>query len=334
MIKARNYFPPVGISGAQWLPSDIAGYIGLPSIGNTYYVDPYAGNDTNNDGESTTSALKTVAAAFAKCVSGNHDVIIISPTGGTGRTTEASAIAWNKRFTHLIGSAAPTMTSPRAGMNFTATGETTTAQLVISENGCIFKNLTIYQGVADSYGGVSLTGNYNYFEGVHFNGISNETAGDSADARSLSFGSSAGDNTFVSCTFGNDAVIRTAANYSVSFPAGANCARNSFKGCFFTMIADADAPRHVQVGNSGIDRFVLFEGCIFTDNNDVTSGITQTDVFTNDSGTNDGGAIIVKDSMNVSSTGWSNTVTGLRILGHSTNATIMTAYATGVNPTA
>ena len=106
-MLARDYMPAVKY-GAKWLQTDIAGLLGLPYVGNVYYVDPFAGDDAANDGTVQNAAFKTVAAAFAKCVSGKHDVVVIAPTGGTGRTVEPAAIAWNKRFTHLIGSCAPT----------------------------------------------------------------------------------------------------------------------------------------------------------------------------------------------------------------------------------
>ncbi len=195
MKKLRDYVPALKY-GAKIMPNDIAGMLGLPTIGSIFYVDPTAGSDTANSGNSQDDALATVAAAYALCTSGKNDVVIIAPTGGSGRTTEPTAITWGKRFTHLIGNGAPTGTNPRSGMNFTATGQTTTPQFVISENGCIFKNITFYQGVADSYGGVSLTGAYNYFEGCHFDGISHDTAGNSANGRDLVM-TGAAENVFV-----------------------------------------------------------------------------------------------------------------------------------------
>ena len=121
MLLARDYIPSVKLGGAKWLPNDIAGMLGLPTIGNIYYVDPYAGSDTANNGSTQNTALATVAAAYALCTAGNHDVVIISATGGTGRTNEPVAIDWAKKFTHLIGSAAPVGVAPRAGLEFAST---------------------------------------------------------------------------------------------------------------------------------------------------------------------------------------------------------------------
>lgn len=258
MIKARNYFPPVGIAGAQWLPSDIAGYIGLPSIGNTYYVDPYAGNDTNNDGESTTSALKTVAAAFAKCTSGNHDVIVISPTGGTGRTVETAAITWNKRFTHLIGSAAPTHSTPRAGMSFSTADAVC---VTVSENGCIFKNVSIQANGAANLGCVLVTGSYNYFEGVHFLGMNHATSAADTGAYCLSL-SAAEENLFVGCTLGGITVARTDANCNLKVIS--NASMNRFMDCDFNVQATNAGVLWVNASTAtAIQGFVDFIGCRF-----------------------------------------------------------------------
>jgi hypothetical protein len=329
-MKARDYIPALKF-GAKIYPEDLAGMLGLPYVGNIFYVDPNAGSDSANSGAAQNDALATVAAAYALCTSGKHDVVVIAPTGGTGRTTEAAAITWAKRFTHLIGSCAPTSFSPRAGMNFTKTGAGTTPQFNITENGCIFKNITLAQSVADSYIMAAMTGDYNYFEGVHFAGMQNTTAGDSDSARSLVM-TSASENTFVNCTFGVDTALRTGTNYNLEFVN--HCARDIFRGCTFTQYVDADAPKHILSVNTTLDRFVLFDGCLFINNNGTTGGSTVTDLMLNELNTNQGGNIIIKDSMLVGFTGWGNYVTGIQIVGHSTNATIMTAYSTGVNPAA
>src|SRR3990167_6122759 len=128
-----------GPGGLKIKPNNLAGMIGLPHVGNIYYIDANSGSDTANSGTSQDDAFATVAQYYNTAVSGNHDVGIIAPSGGTGRTSETTAITWAKRFTHLIGSAAPTAQDARAGIGFGAGGS-----LVISENGCLFKTLTLF----------------------------------------------------------------------------------------------------------------------------------------------------------------------------------------------
>jgi len=248
--------PAVGTYGAKWLPEDLAGMIGLPYVGNVIYVDASAGSDTANSGGSRDDALATVAAAYDDAVSGAHDVIIIAPSGGTGRTAETTAITWAKRFTHLIGSAAPTAQNPRAGLGFSTGGS-----LVISENGCLFKNLT-FTSSADIDETVSVTGDYNSFLGVDFKGTSNATSADSTPWRALNL-DGAEENYFGGCTLGADTMTRGVANTSLEMEGGSK--RNVFDNCRFTMHADtAGTQTHVLVtGTSGLDRWTEFKSCSF-----------------------------------------------------------------------
>ena len=322
MAKARDYIPALKF-GHKIYPEDVAGMLGLPSIGDIYYVDPYAGSDTANSGSSQDQALATVAAAFALCTNGHQDVIIIAPTGGTGRTTEPAAIAWNKRFTHLIGNAAPTGTTPRAGMSFTLASATTTPQLVVSENGCIFKNVVFYQAVATSYGGVQVSGLYNYFEGCHFCGVANATAGDSADGRDLVL--TGGENVFVGCTIGCNTVARSAANANLEVKSGASC--NRFEGCRFQHWADNNGVLHLicSAGNA-INRFMTFDHCAFIGGGSNSGATTASLAMT--TGNAIGGSIIMWDTWLYGSTHWANDYTMLEAFG---NMTIPTAADAGLS---
>lgn len=255
MGLARDYIKALRM-GHKITPNEIAGMLGLPYVGNIIYVDPNAGSDTGNSGGSQKNALATVAAAYDKAVSGKHDVIIIAPTGGTGRTTETSAITWAKRFTHLVGSAAPTVQDVRAGINFGTGGS-----LTISENGCIFKNLTL-TGTVDINVPVTVTGDYNAFIGVDFKGSLNADTGDDAAARCLVL-SGAQENYFGGCTFGQDTVMRGgAANTTVEFASAAS--RNVFEDSRFIAAIDGATVTHVLfTGTSAIDRWIEFKNCSF-----------------------------------------------------------------------
>jgi hypothetical protein len=254
MGKASNYIPALRY-GNKIMPEDIAGIVGLPSVGNIYYVDATSGSDTANSGTSQEEALATVAAAYDKCVSGNHDVVLIAPSGGTGRTSETTAITWAKRFTHLIGNSAPTYQDARAGINFGTGGS-----LSITENGCIFKNIT-FAGTADINVPVTITGDYNAFIGVDFKGSLNATTGDDTAARAL-YINGGQENTFVGCTFGADTYNRSAANATVEF--ASNASRNIFADCRFLEATDATTPVHILfTGAAAIDRWIEFRDCLF-----------------------------------------------------------------------
>lgn len=251
--KLRDFVPALKY-GAKIYPEDIAGMIGLPHIGSIFYVDASAGADTNS-GLTQGDALATVAAAYAKMTDGAHDVTVIAPSGGTGRTAETTAITWGKRFAHLVGNAAPTYQDARAGISFGTGGS-----LSVTENGCIFRNLT-FNGTTDINVPVTVSGHYNSWIGVDFKGSLNGTTGDDTAARAL-YLNGAQENTFIGCTLGADTFARSAANATLEFASSAS--RNIFSDCRFIMHADAETPVHVLLtGTSAIDRWIEFNDCLF-----------------------------------------------------------------------
>src|SRR3990167_219849 len=257
MGSFSSYNAPVKY-GNKIRPEDLAGQLGLPHVGTMYYVDPSGGSDSAG-GRAANDALATVSAAFDLTTSGKHDVIVIAPSGGTGRTTETAVITWNKRFTHLVGAAAPTAQNTRAGMNAPALGAGISF-LDITENGCLFANLTI-AGFNDVDELVEITGDYNRFHNVHFAGLGDTTAADTAAGSCLHL-TGGQENYFTNCTFGLDTITRGAANFTVELESSAS--RNVFEDCRFVMHADATTPVHVKLeGTSAIDRWVEFKNCSF-----------------------------------------------------------------------
>lgn len=328
-MKYRDYAPALKY-GAKIYPEDLAGMIGLPSVGNIWYVDP--GKSVSGGGQNREDAFITVAEAYAACTADQDDVVLITPSSSTGRTSETAAIVWAKRRTHLIGSTSPLMSSPRAGMSFGSA--VVSPCLTISTRSCIFKNITISQ-FNDVNVLVNLTGSYNYYEGVHFQGMGNATTGDDTSGRCVVLNGS-DENVFERCTFGLDTVVRTGANFTVEFAGSKNNSNNTFRGCNFVMIADADAPRHIttNTGGSALNRWALFDHCYFQCNSDVTSGTVQTDALALDAAGDTGGLPIFKDCVHVGHTGWANDVTGMKILGAGNNDTELTDYCKAVNPAA
>ena len=329
--KYRDYAPALK-HGAKIYPEDIAGMIGLASVGDIWYVDP--GKSVSGGGQSREDAFITVAEALAATTADQDDVVLITPSSSTGRTSEAAAIDWNKRRTHLIGATSPLMSSPRAGMSFGSAAAT--PSFTVSQRSCIFKNFTIAQfNDVENNVLVELTASYNYFEGIHFQAFGNAAVGDDAAAIGVHLNGS-DENVFQSCTFGLDTVVRTAANATLTFAGSKNNSNNSFFNCNFVMIADADAPRHIDTntGGSALNRWALFDHCYFQCNSDVTSGTVQTDALALDAAGDTGGLPIFKDCVHVGHTGWANDVTGMKILGAITNDTELTDYCKAVNPAA
>lgn len=322
MTKLANDYVPALKYGAKILPQEIlGGGLGLPYVGNIYYVDPSAGSDSNA-GDAPDNALATVAAAYALCTSGNHDVVLINPTGGTGRTTETTAITWAKRFTHLIGNAAPTMQDARAGISFGTGGS-----LTISENGCLFSTLT-FNGTTDINVPVTISGDYNSFLGCDFKGSLNDTTGDDTAARALVIDGGQ-ENYFANCTFGADTFTRSTTNATVEFATAAS--RNFFDGCEFIMAVDNAGPVHIKfTGTSAIDRWLAFRDCSFYSFS-ANNGTPVTAVMDLSSQTATGHVRMLGSCVSQGATDWEASASG-RIYMQPYTATT-TAIGLAINPT-
>ena len=231
--------------------------------GNIFVLDPTNGDDTN-PGDTFEKPFKTLAAAYAACVSGQNDVIVYVP--GASSITLSAALDWTKSYTHLVGLCAPTMVGQRCRIFQLSTLTAASPLLTISGSGNIFKNLYIFQGVADATSliNVSVTGGRNYFENVHFAG-----GGDTLQA--VDGGASlkldgAEENTFVNCTIGVDTVAAAAGMVGILFDGDAH--RNLFKNCHVRMLAGHTGAAFVEVADAtGIDRDTIFDNCLFTNTN-------------------------------------------------------------------
>lgn len=269
MGKARDYIPALKY-GNKVLPNDLAGMIGLPSVGNVWYVDPTAGSDTANSGTEANDAFATVGHALSAMEADNDDVLIIAATGSTGRTTESAAINWNKRRTHIVGNGPLRKINPRNGIGFPALGATTC--FTVSATNCSFTNISI-ASFADSNVLVDVTASYNTFDHVHFQGMADQTAADDATGRSLVI-TGAGEIIVSNSTIGLDTVTRGAANASLELTG--SCPRNQFINCDFPIFTDSADPVWIKADTGNCyERFLKLQGCNFY-NPDGSSSTTLT----------------------------------------------------------
>ncbi len=244
---------------------------GIPFSKNAkyYFVDPANGSD-GNSGLSPEEALAGIETAEGKCVANQHDTVFY--IGGSSGNNLAAALTWDKNYTHLIGICAPTQVAQRSRIFQTSTVTGASPLLNITATGCIFKNFYIFQGVADATSliNVQVTGGRNYFENVHFAGGGHATQAIDGGA-SLKL-NGADENTFVNCTFGVDTAVAATGLAAVLFDDEAT--RNIFKGCNFTLYAgNAGAIFCEVVDNSGIDRYTIFDNCLFS--NPSATGMSQ-----------------------------------------------------------
>src|SRR3990167_11368108 len=255
MGKASNDIPTLRY-GNKIYPEDIAGMIGLPSVGNIWYVDP--GKSVSGGGTTKADAFITVAEALSAATADNDDVVVIAASSATGRTVETAIIDWSKRRTHLIGNGVARQMTPRNGVGVAASAS---SGFTVSANQCIFQNLT-FAAFSDTDVCVEVTGEYNTFNGVHFQGIAHATPAGETGARSLLL-TGAGENEFNGCTIGLDTVTRTVANASLELTG--SCPRNIFRGCLFPVYTSSADALWVKADTGNCyERFLIFEDCLFT----------------------------------------------------------------------
>lgn len=255
--------------------SDLADGEGAGSLlgrggGTAYYLDPTDGND-NNDGLSPQTAVKTLPVAYALLADGEHDILYY--IAGTSSITLSAAFTWAKSYTHFIGVCAPSPVAQRARIFQLSTLTGASPLITISGSGCVFSNLYIFQGVDDATSliNVSVTGSRNYFENVHFAGGGHATqAVDGGASLKIDGGD---ENMFVGCTLGVDTAA--AGSGMVNLLLDSEAARNVFKDCLFLIYAGNAGAAFVEIAdNTGIDRFTLFQNCMFINSKrtDLTSG--------------------------------------------------------------
>lgn len=278
----------------------LGGIAGMPFTGDYYFVEPQLGKD-GNSGEHPGAAMKTLAAALAKCTSGNNDVIILIGDGTTTHTARLDEnLAWNKDATHLMGITAPTGVSQRARIAATS-GEDFTNLVTVTGDGCMFFNFSTFHGYETDEGQICWTdqGERNYYGNVQFGGFGGILGADNANSRALVIGAAGtgrGEHTFENCVIGLDTRTRGAANASVEL-LGAT-PRNTFRKCIFPAHLDAGTPVFVTVGTGGMDRWALFDECSF-----FAFGTTMTQAFS--AGASAGGNILLQNCGGINMTDWS-----------------------------
>ena len=311
---------------------------GLFTNGNTFFCAPGTGAH-GNDGFTGTSGdqpLATLTASLAKATAGNNDVIYMIASSDTAANTtdyQASTLTWSKDLTHLIGINAGPRLSQRSRISTasTAVGSAVSPLMTVSANGCRFEGIEIFAGAPGSLptqalGGLLVSGERNVFRGCHIAGCGASTM-DAAGQFSLKV--TGQENFFEDCTIGIDTVDRTSATYEMMFSGGAT--RNIFRRCrIVTRVGSGAAAtmNFVNVPVNGIDRYNLFEDCIFiNDPSGIASGTTMTNAFSITGGGTPDGMILLKDCKFVGITNSESAASGK--LGYYANGTgkfVFTAF--------
>jgi hypothetical protein len=254
------------------------------SFGPEYWLDPTRGSN-GNSGQSWKAPWKTLEYAESKLEGGKNETLYYvasattaAPTGGGSGNTLSAALTWDKSYTHLVGVSPLGGTGNRCRI-FGASTLTDASLITVSGTGCIFKNISVFYGVASAAAkyAVTVTGSRNLFDTVRIAGIGNDTQ-DVADAASL-FLNGAAENEFRNSTIGLTTIGRgTATNTEIQVDSSA--ARNLFVGGRIICRADAADHTFVTVADStGAQDWNEFTGVQFM-NTSTNHAITMSSAIT------------------------------------------------------
>jgi len=222
-----------------------------------FLVDTVNGDDDNN-GQSWQKPLASLEAAEDLCTAEQHDTVLFLP--GDTADSPTAAIAWDKDHTHLIGLGAPFEGMGNRNRVVGTAALDLTPVITFSGRGCIVKNMQFQnlKDASETSGTVLVSGPYNYFENVYFNGMNHATAGAQAGSYCLSV--TGAENLFVNSTIGSCQTIRAAANAEMLVTNGAN----TWRHCRFQAYSETSGKFLVSVSPpvGGLGDLV-FEDCFF-----------------------------------------------------------------------
>ena len=277
------------LTGSTLTNCVLAGSTGC--FGNTFYVNETTGNDVFPG--TLAQPFATITQALSQCVDNHGDTIYLM-----GSVHLTATLTWNKAGTNLIGELAP---SNNGRSRISATGATAFSPLVnVTKGGCAFVGIGAFHGGFTGATGSQVcwndAGGRNYYKYVQFLGGGDATTAALAGMRSLTI-TGVGENLFEDCTIGLDTVVRaTNANASLEFLSGT--VRNVFKKCIFESYCTAAGDTHVYVAANGMDRYAMFQACIFHN----FGGTSLTAAMSNAGGSPGGDLVVSPDCISIGAT--------------------------------
>ena len=276
------------------------------TTGNVFYCDPVNGLDTNNGqvpasgGVAGVGPVQSLAAGYALLRSGYNDVLVLIGNGqSSGSARIHATFTWSKNAAHLIGICAPSAISQRARIANGTADAGFANFFVVSGNGCLFSNLSWFQGFAVGVAAeilVTITGSRNAFVNCDFEGMGDTQGATDNGSRVILFKAGGSENLFKHCNFGLDTVARTGTNSTIEW-IGNSCQRNIFEDCTFLIDSgDGDGFIFYTAAAAAADRFQLFKRCVFI--NAVQSGATAVATLAS-LAANMGGMIVMYDAITV-----------------------------------
>lgn len=260
--------------------------------GNVFYVRAHTGSD-GQDGRSPQTAFKTLAVALGACTANQNDVVyFLAESNTAGNTTDyqSTVLTWSKDAVHLIGVNNGAFIGQRSRISNLSTAAPILGGLVVvSANNCLIQGIEVFQGqAATNPTGASIamlvSGSRNHFVNCQISGIGHAELD---DATSASLSLTGSENFFEKCYLGLDTIIRATAAQEILIATGA---RNIFKDCMIETYTSSTTFKLVAA--TSIDRFVLFDNCVFNAVQNITSSASPTGAISN---TTPNGSILVRD---------------------------------------
>jgi hypothetical protein len=292
------------MGGVPHLPNIPFGRVSKP-----WFVAPGtdAGGSDGHRGDKVSRPFATLAQAQSVATADHNDTVFMLASSNTAANTtdyQSTALDWAKDGVHLIGVNAGGAVAQRSRIAQLSTATNVDNLFTVSADNCLIANIHVFHGVNDatSKGAVLVSGSRNRFYNCHFAGIGHD-AMDTAANYSLSLTGS--ENLFERCVIGLDTIARgTAATYEMSLSGGAT--RNWFKDCIIESYAEAAGFAFLNVGATGIDRWTIFENCLFV-NAIQSAATTMTEALAVAAGTSPGGMIMLRNCTLIGATDWETT---------------------------
>lgn len=301
---------------------------GLFTTGKVIFVKPSTGSD-NDNGKKPSQAVKTISKAHSLATADKNDIIyIISEDNSASGTTDyqSATLTLSKDGVHYVGVNSGTNVGQRSRIAQLSTATGVSPLVTFSGSNSSMRNIHIFHGVNDATSktaAIQVTGERNYFAKNHFAGIGHATQ-DVANNCSLSVSGGA-ESLYEDCTIGLDTIARgTAANSELRLESGA--VRNTFRNCIFPTYAEANTHQFLLVPTNGLDRWNLFDNCLFINMpTGDAAGTTMTEAFDVTGGGSPDGIIILHSCTLVGATDWEAATVSGKVLIRTDGGTAATA---------
>ena len=258
--------------------------------GSVWFVNEATGND--NHGGTQMRPFKTLSRALI--VAEPMDTILIESSIHT-----AAPVVVATSHINIIGLDAPS-NNCRSRISVLGGSAPFSPLVSVTSQGCRFENLGTFHGGFTGATGSQVcwadSGGRNHYRNVQFLGGGDATTAALAGMRSLTVAGS-GENLFEGCTIGLDTIAR-ASNANASLELTGGTARNVFRGCLLQMLSSIAGNVHVKVGADGIDRYVLFDDCVFHNAINSTATSLTADMSVDAAA---GGTVIVNGGISIGS---------------------------------